>query len=112
VLADPSCDTNEEDEDGMSALIHAVAAGSMECVSLLLVHGADIGVTYLLGQIVLHCTVNSHCIETVNFILNHCMGVGAMDNSGVTLLHYAAAVAPPSMWLRLQSAVGGPPESG
>nr|XP_018905356.1 PREDICTED: transient receptor potential channel pyrexia [Bemisia tabaci] len=70
--------------DNLSPLHCAVLGNSLDCVKLLLRHGAKIGST------VLHCGVQANALDCLKHLLTESADFNAVDENGLTALHVAA----------------------
>ncbi|KAI0555022.1 ankyrin repeat-containing domain protein [Xylaria curta] len=90
-----SCD--EEDSDGLTALMHAVIAGHTETVRSLLLHGASVTGNRASGEqrpSALHWAIFYRREDILRLLLTHCLGnktlIDCFDDIGRTSLHLAS----------------------
>ena len=88
---DENIDINVKDENGMTALHHAVIKGYLQLVDKLLEHeGLDVNSTDGSGMTALHYAVRERFPDAVRALLAHeDTDVNVQDGNGLTALHYA-----------------------
>ena len=90
-LLTTGADVNAPQGDGMTGLHWAARHGATEIVRLLLVAGADLGVTTRLGKHTpLHVASRAGQASTVSVVLDAGAAVNALTTTGATPLHFAA----------------------
>ncbi len=90
-LLTTGADVNAPQGDGMTGLHWAARHGAAEIVRLLLVAGADLGVTTRLGKHTpLHVASRAGQASTVSVVLDAGAAVNALTTTGATPLHFAA----------------------
>ncbi|MBN3319266.1 RAI14 protein, partial [Atractosteus spatula] len=80
------------DSEGKSALHWAAAKGQVECLGVILAHGADASVPDASGSSPLHLAAKNNNQEcALKLIQSKCV-IEALDSTGKTALHHAAAI--------------------
>lgn len=103
-LLKPGNQSNEIDVDGRTPLHHACIQGFIECINLLLQHGANILAKDNSGQTALHLAAHYGREAILNLLLNTLpkkSSVDIKDNNGKTPLHSAAFVSMPGVAQKL-----------
>ena len=91
ILLSNGADIESVDDYGSTPLHCAVSYNAANCLSLLLRRGVNINALNSDGQTALQLGINANCHQTVEILLDH--GGNDLDNknnSGRTILHYAA----------------------
>lgn len=99
LLLSKKVDCNQEDSEGMTALMHAVSAGHHDTVRTLLLHGAmiasDDGGNKRRSS-ALHWAVRHRREHILRLLLTHCQGdmelIDCFDDEGRTALHLASEI--------------------
>ncbi|XP_067107017.1 ankycorbin isoform X2 [Osmerus mordax] len=91
LLAKKGASAVKLDSEGKSALHVAVTRGQIECLSVLLAHGADLSVTDASGLSALHLAAKHNHQECAKKLVQSKCAVDTVDASGRTALHHAAA---------------------
>jgi hypothetical protein len=81
---------NRVGTDGNTALTEAVRKGHVDCVEVLLKHGADVNVVSNYGTTALMRAAEQGHVDCVEVLLKHGANVNAADNYGWTALIWAA----------------------
>ncbi|XP_056146687.1 ankycorbin isoform X3 [Lampris incognitus] len=91
LLAKKGASAVKLDSEGKSALHIAATRGHLDCLSVILAHGADLSITDAAGSSALHLAAKNNHLECVKKLIQSKCAVDAVDSSGKTALHYAAA---------------------
>ncbi|XP_046900948.1 ankycorbin isoform X2 [Hypomesus transpacificus] len=91
LLAKKGASAVKLDSEGKSALHVAVTRGQIECLSVLLAHGADLSITDASGLSALHLAAKHNHQECAKKLVQSKCAVDTVDASGRTPLHHAAA---------------------
>ncbi|XP_068106465.1 ankycorbin isoform X2 [Hyperolius riggenbachi] len=79
------------DSEGKTAFHVAAAKGNVDCLRLMLSHGADVCAQDLSGHTALHLSVKHNHLECIKRLLQSKCPTEFVDASGWTPVHYAAA---------------------
>ncbi|XP_053700826.1 ankycorbin isoform X1 [Synchiropus splendidus] len=91
LLAKKGASAVKLDSEGKSALHVAASRGQIECLSVLLSHGADWSVPDAAGLGPLHLAAKNNHVECCRKLIQSKCPVDCVDGSGKTALHHAAA---------------------
>ncbi|KAM9762679.1 uncharacterized protein ankrd24 [Menidia menidia] len=78
------------DAEGKSAFHLSVSRGRLDCLEVIISHGADISVTDGAGFSALHLAAKNGQSECLKVLLQEKLAVDCVDSFGRTALHYAA----------------------
>uniref|UniRef100_UPI00358E91FB ankycorbin n=1 Tax=Myxine glutinosa TaxID=7769 RepID=UPI00358E91FB len=90
ILGKRNVTASKLDSDGTSALHLAASLGKVDCLDVMLSHGADVTATDTSGQTPLHLAAKNKRTDCVHKLLQHKCPVDKADHTGKTSLHYAA----------------------
>ncbi|PIN26606.1 26S proteasome regulatory complex, subunit PSMD10 [Handroanthus impetiginosus] len=90
LLLEHNADPNVKNDDDVTPLISAVAAGSLPCLELLIKAGAEVNVTAG-GATPLHIAADGGSPEIINCLLQAGADPNAADEDGMKPIHVAAA---------------------
>ncbi|KAM9820155.1 ankycorbin [Neosynchiropus ocellatus] len=91
LLAKKGASAVKLDSEGKSALHVAASRGQIECLGVLLSHGADWSVPDAAGLGPLHLAAKNNHVECCRKLIQSKCPVDSVDGSGKTALHHAAA---------------------
>uniref|UniRef100_A0A8C4QL38 Uncharacterized protein n=1 Tax=Eptatretus burgeri TaxID=7764 RepID=A0A8C4QL38_EPTBU len=77
------------DSDGTSALHLAASLGKVDCLDVMLSHGADVTAIDTSGRTPLHLAAKHKRTDCVHRLLQHKCPADKVDHTGKTALHYA-----------------------
>ncbi|KAK9532663.1 hypothetical protein VZT92_010037 [Zoarces viviparus] len=91
LLAKKGASAVKLDGEGKSALHVAAGRGQMDCLSVILAHGADLSITDAAGFNPLHLAAKNNHTECCKKLIQSKCPIDAVDGSGKAALHHAAA---------------------